>query len=102
MTSSRSFKIETPPNAGFVWQHENFFLRRLLFSCLVALASFSAEASAASGNVASLTAVETAFAEESIAKGGRNAFLDALFEPPSPGPQNAKRAWQAKENWMEL
>jgi hypothetical protein len=25
MTSSRSFKIETPPNAGFVWHHENFY-----------------------------------------------------------------------------
>jgi hypothetical protein len=60
---------------------------------------------AAGGDAASLAAAETAFAQESVAKGARTAFLDALSDDAiafEPGPQNAKRAWQAKRSWMEL
>lgn len=67
---------------------------------LVTLASFSAEVSAAGGDAASLAAAETAFAQESVAKGARTAFLDALSDDAiafEPGPQNAKRAWQTKK-----
>jgi ketosteroid isomerase-like protein len=67
---------------------------------LVALAGFSTEASAAGGNAASLAAAETAFAQESLAKGARTAFLNALSDDAiafEPGPQNGKKAWRAKK-----
>ena len=66
---------------------------------LVVLAAFSAQASVAGGNAASLAAAETAFAQESLAKGARTAFLDALADDAiafEPGPQNGKKAWRAK------
>jgi hypothetical protein len=46
-----------------------------------------------------LAAPETAFAQESVEKGMRSAFLHALSDESIvflPGPQNGKKAWEAK------
>jgi len=48
----------------------------------------------------SLAAAETAFAYESIEKGTRTAFLDALSDDGivfQPGPENGKKIWQAEK-----
>ncbi|CAN5546964.1 hypothetical protein BH20VER3_BH20VER3_22960 [soil metagenome] len=78
-----------------------------LFPCIAsALALFLstteilAEDPAPVGNATSLAAAETAFARESVEKGMRSAFLNALsaegivFEG---GPQNGKKYWQAQQ-----
>ena len=66
---------------------------------LCTVLSLAAEDSATAGNAKSLAEAETAFAQESLEKGMRSAFLHALsadgivFEP---GPQNGKKVWEAK------
>src|SRR5450432_1319128 len=48
----------------------------------------------------SLAAAETAFAHESIEKGMRTAFLNALSDDGivfQPGPENGKKVWQTEK-----
>src|SRR5437867_1739257 len=51
-------------------------------------------------NARSLAAAETAFAEESVARGMRTAFLHVLSDDAimlGPDPQNARKLWEAKK-----
>jgi hypothetical protein len=51
-------------------------------------------------NAKSLAAAEIAFAQESVARGTRTAFLHALSEDGivfQPGPQNGRKAWEAEK-----
>lgn len=74
-----------------------------LAACAI-LSSFAATRLAAqdppaTGNAESLAAAEIAFARESVEKGMRSAFLNALSDDSivfAPGPQNGKKVWQAK------
>jgi len=66
---------------------------------LVTALSLAAEDSARTGKAKSLAAAESAFAQESLEKGMRGAFLHALSDDGivfEPGPQNGKKAWEAK------
>lgn len=66
---------------------------------LVTALSLSAENSTKTGNAKSLAAAESAFAQESLEKGTRTAFLHALCDDGLvflPEPQNGKKAWEAK------
>ncbi len=61
--------------------------------------SLFAQAPAATGDAESLAAAEIAFASESLDKGTRTAFLNALSDESmvfGPGPQNGKKYWEAK------
>ena len=63
-------------------------------------ASF-AEIPATDANARSLAAAESAFAQESVAKGVRTAFLRALSDDGivfQPGPQNGRKAWEARKD----
>ncbi|MDQ3198382.1 MAG: hypothetical protein M3Q46_04220 [Verrucomicrobiota bacterium] len=58
-----------------------------------------AEEPAATGTAKSIAAAERAFAQESVEKGMRTAFLHALSDDSivfSLGPQNGGKAWEAK------
>ncbi len=69
----------------------------LLLFC--SAASLFAEEETKTGNAKSLAAAETAFAQESLDKGMRSAFLHALSADAivfQPGPLNGKKAWEAK------
>src|SRR5689334_4354710 len=55
------------------------------------------------GTAESLAAAEKAFARESVEKGVRIAFLNALSNDgvvfdPGPGAQNGKKVWEAKKD----
>lgn len=66
---------------------------------LCAAAPLSANDPPIAGNAKSLAATETAFAQESLDVGLRSAFLHALSDDGiifKPGPQNGKKAWEAK------
>jgi ketosteroid isomerase-like protein len=66
---------------------------------------FSAETFASARNAKSLAAAETAFARESLDQGMRTAFLNVLSNDSilfQPGPQNGRKAWQAKKNSGEI
>lgn len=66
---------------------------------LIAAVPLSAQDPSTVGNAKSLVAAETAFAQESIEKGTRAAFLHALSDDGilfQPGPQNGKKSWEAK------
>jgi ketosteroid isomerase-like protein len=66
---------------------------------LLAAVPIFAEKPATTGNARSLASAETAFAQESVEKGMRSAFLHALSDESIvflPGPQNGKKAWEAK------
>jgi ketosteroid isomerase-like protein len=66
---------------------------------LLIAAALSADGSATRGHSRSLAAAETAFAQESLEKGIRTAFLDVLSDDGivfQPGPQNGKKAFEAK------
>ena len=61
--------------------------------------SLFAEDQATTGSAKSLAAAETAFAQESVEKGMRSAFLQVLSDDSIvflPGPQNGKKAWESK------
>lgn len=69
----------------------------LFFFC--GAASLLAEETPKTGSAKSLAAAETAFAQESLDKGMRTAFLHALADDSTvfePGPMNGKKAWEAK------
>ncbi len=69
----------------------------LLFLC--SPLALCAEETATTGNAKSLAAAEKAFAQESLDKGMRSAFLHALSEDSIvflPGPLNGRKAWEAK------
>ena len=66
---------------------------------LVGAAPLFAKDPATTGNARSLAAAEAAFAQESVEKGMRSAFLHALADDSIvflPGPQDGKKAWEAK------
>ena len=61
--------------------------------------SLFAEDQATTGSAKSLAAAETAFAQESVEKGMRSAFLHVLSDDSIvflPGPQSGKKAWESK------
>lgn len=69
-----------------------------ILSC-VAATRLAAQSPPATGNAESLAAAEIAFARESVDKGMRTAFLNALSADGivfAPGPQNGRKLWQAK------
>lgn len=62
-------------------------------------AALSAHGAPRKGTAKSLAAAETAFAQEALEKGIRSAFLDVLSDDSIvflPGPQNGKKAFEAK------
>ncbi len=62
-------------------------------------ASLFAEDRATTGSAKSLAAAETAFAQESVEKGMRSAFLQVLSDDSIvflPGPQNGKKASESQ------
>ena len=66
---------------------------------LLSAAPLFAEDRATTGSAKSLAAAETAFAQESVEKGMRRAFLQVLSDDSIvflPGPQNGKKAWESK------
>ncbi len=74
------------------------FIAPLLLLIICAPHLFGEDAASA-GTAKSLAAAERAFAQESVEKGTRAAFLNALSEDGIvflPGPQNGRKAWQAK------
>jgi len=75
----------------------SYTLALILF--LITAVCLSAGNSAKTGSAKSLAAAEADFAKESLEKGMRNAFLHALSDDGlvfQPGPQNGKKAWEAK------
>jgi ketosteroid isomerase-like protein len=79
-------------------------MKFLFVSAAVLLVSPGFIATAASGNgtAESLAGAEKAFARESVEKGMRTAFLNALSDDgvvfdPGPGGQNGKKVWQTQK-----
>ena len=71
----------------------------VLILFLFGAAPLFAEDRATTGSAKSLAAAETAFAQESVEKGMRSAFLQVLSDDSIvflPGPQNGKKAWESK------
>jgi ketosteroid isomerase-like protein len=87
--------------------------KRMKFLCLFAalVAVFAPSRSFAGaedgGTAESLATAEKAFARESVEKGMRTAFLNALSDEgvvfePGPGAQNGKKTWAAKKESSDV
>ena len=80
-----------------------------LFAALVAVVAPSRSFAGAEGGgtAESLATAEKAFARESVEKGMRTAFLNALSDEgvvfePGPGAQNGKKTWEAKKESSDV